>query len=150
MRRVLEDLNVDVHAYASKLEAERCRTEKLEKEAAALKLKTSDLVTNAEQQEFCDMGEVELSLKAEEANALAADLQQWSHYQDPRLIEKKAEFLRRDVHRLQKFQRVLLYLLQLRPCFNTGTLESRRLNMLQSLEELTGRVQASEQALRVQ
>ncbi|EPY43459.1 hypothetical protein AGDE_00462 [Angomonas deanei] len=147
MHSALNDMNVDLHAYRSKLMARESENKQLEAEAAKLKIKTSRLLTTAEQQEFCDMGEVELVMKAEDVAAMGDDLRKCATYRDVVLIEKKQKLISRDLKRLKRFSNVMLQLLQLRPRFNTANLESRRLNMLQSLADLTGRMEVVNEVL---
>lgn len=136
MREVLTEMNVDMETYMSNLERQKRINSKLTQETESLKDQAAKLASTVEQQEFLEMGAIELAIRNEELEEIEQALEEVQNFYDPELIAKKRNHIAKGIRSIGTFCQKILSMCQVRPRFNTGTLESQRLNLLQGTAEL--------------
>ena len=136
MKRILDALGIDLAEQLEQLRDEKSANERLSSEAAKLKRETDNLRNREEQQEFCDIGAMELAVKAEDVEAMEYELQQIRY--GGMLEDHQKAALSRTVAQLDSFLTGLVDRLRDRT-FATPTLESQRLSLIQDAASLHGR-----------
>lgn len=150
MRGVLEEMNVDLEVYLSDLERQKHVNARLAKKAVQLQHQAATLATTAEQQEFCEMASLELTIRSEEILETETALENVLTFYDPELIAKKRQHIGKTIRSIGTFCQKIISMCQSRPRFNTGTLESQRLNILQETAELYNRFEWAKEELNEQ
>lgn len=150
MRSVLEEMNIDLDVYLSDLEHQKLVNARLAKKASQLQNQAALLATTAEQQEFSEMAGLELAIRTEEMCEIESALDNVHTFYDPELIAKKRQHLGKTIRSIGAFCQKMLSMCQARPRFNTGTLESQRLNILQGTAELYNRFEWAKEELNDQ
>lgn len=74
MKRILDELQIDVDDYEFQLGDANARARKLETEAEALNRLTNELKATQDQQEYCDMAQCELVVKLEDLDAIENEI----------------------------------------------------------------------------
>lgn len=139
MKEVLVELNVDLEAYLSSLEHQKRVNARLAKKTHTLETQAAALASTAEQQEFCTMGNIELGLRCEEMTEMENALEDVQNFHDRDLVAKKLRHIGKGIRSVGNFCRMMITMCQSRKRFNTGTLESQRLSLLQGAAELYSR-----------
>lgn len=150
MKSILEEMNIDLEVYLSDLEHQKRINARLAKKASQLQNQASLLATTADQQEFCDMAGLELTIRTEEMYEIEAALENVLTFYDADLISKKRQHIGKTIRSIGTFCQKMLSMCQSRPRFNTGTLESQRLNILQGTAELYNRFEWAKEELNEQ
>jgi hypothetical protein len=138
MRRIMEDLNINLSDFQHLLSDEKTRAKHLLDEADGLRGHNAALKQTAEQQEFVDMAMMELLIKAEDMEAIEQDLMRMPSLPTEELFLKKRDFCLSTLRQLSHFLDNISGQLS-RQKFNTGNLESRRLQLLGEAAGLTSR-----------
>lgn len=138
MRRIMEDLNINLSDFQHLLTDEKQRAKHLLDEADGLRGHNAALKQTADQQEFVEMAMMELLIKAEDMDAIEQDLMRMPSLPTEELFLKKRDFCLSTLRQLSNFLDNISGQLS-RQKFNTGNLESRRLQLLGEAANLTSR-----------
>jgi chromosome segregation ATPase len=138
LRKVLETKERENQLMRNKLEELGFSVEGLASEASGLRNTNAQLKATAEQQEYTDMAAMEILVKSEDMNDVEKDLRYMSGIHDD---DEFMRMRRRNLEVLGELSGFLNNLMRNLSAqrFNTGTLESRRLNLLNDATVLMDR-----------
>lgn len=148
MRRILEELNINIEEHMALLGSEQQRNAWLTAEADKLRQKAQTLQDSHEQQEYCDMASMELMIKTEDLDAVENELGylSYSALTGAAVSEGTRLSCLDTVQQLNAFLSRLLGTLQGR-AFNTSNLESQRLSIVSDAIRLQTRVDSARSLL---
>nr|CCC51033.1 hypothetical protein TVY486_1000870 [Trypanosoma vivax Y486] len=133
MRRLLESVNFDLDKYIVATAQKAAENQKLQEEAA-------DIRQTVSQVEFCDMAKNEIRVKWEDLRTLEAEVRRMNALNDDNLIERKRSILLHSYRKLHRFGKDLIDALGNDTRFNTGSLESQRLTLIDDASTFTKEV----------
>lgn len=138
MKRILDELNINLSDFQHLLSDEKNRNNRLKEEADRLADHNNALRQTAEQQEFVEMVTMELLVKTEDMDAVEQDMMRMPTLPTEELFLKKRDFCLQILRELSKFLDHITHQLS-RQKFNTGNLESRRLQLIDEAANLIAR-----------
>ncbi|KAH9597550.1 hypothetical protein LSM04_002741 [Trypanosoma melophagium] len=141
LRELLQTLHIDVDALNTALSQEQ-------KAATAAAAAAAQMRQTAGQTELCEMAATELQLRSDELQSLRAELPRLRALRDAGLAGRKCELLRRGLRGLTRSVNTITALLQRESRFNTGTLETQRLLLLDSVAALTAEIAETQESLQ--
>lgn len=147
LKRIMAELDVNLSDFRHLLSGEKQRAEELASEAEGLRQNNYVMRKTAEQQEFVEMASMELLVKSEDMEAVEQDLRIMA------TLPTEEIFLRKRDHCLQTLRQLVAFLDHLTgqltgQSFNTGNLESRRLQLLTESATLRARCDDAKDLLK--
>ena len=138
MRRILEELGINLEEHLRQLSSERETNVQLRTEAFRLKTQAETLKEASEQQEFCDMASMELVVKTEDVAAVENEINCLTYVSmSPQMRAASIVSLKSTLSALDGFLNTLTTRLQ--QTFHTSNLEAQRLNLREDVSELLSR-----------
>ncbi|ORC89531.1 uncharacterized protein TM35_000123060, partial [Trypanosoma theileri] len=141
LRALLQTLHIDVDELNKALSQEHSA-------AAAAAAAAAQMRRTAGQTELCEMAATELRLRADELQSLRAEFPRLQVLRDAGLAARKSELLRRGLRGLSRSVQTITALLQRENRFNTGTLETQRLLLLDTVAALTAEIAEMQETLQ--
>lgn len=143
MKRILDALNINIDEQLRMLEGEKNLNKMLQQQADDLKGESELLRNENGQQNFCEMVQMELLVKAEDVDAIERDAMNY-RFDVTDVARERIESL---VAQLDEFFAHVVQMLTNKAPFCTPTLESTRLNLLTDAAALQSRTMLAAELL---